>query len=139
MTAVITEKSVRIIIDIPDASSFDWVRACDLWAGRMKNSTQGYVGRSGGNGLGYCWYKVNPKTNVPYDTELGGRDFVLPMPGIDGVDSTDTFAMLFTELDKVKQEVYRLKTSPGKATASDKAELIDRINELQQIAKVVQS
>jgi hypothetical protein len=133
----ITSKSMRIIIDIPDKTDFNWSRAFDLWKSSMPTTTMtGQATRSPENKLGYCWYKVDPKTNIPLCGKITLQE-KLPMPGGTPVTVTLTPEVV-AELTRLHKDIYRietiarrLKANPGSITVSDRAELINDVNILQ--------
>lgn len=148
MTAEITEKSVRIIIDIPNTEGFCWDRACKLWAENFERSKQGFAGRGDARGnahiLGYCWYKVDPATNLPIEHLSGSaEDCCLPMShGNIGELSEEVVKRLEIQLDYLKERVLRLKVNPRGVTDEDKeclmrdtAVLVDRVKQFGQAAK----
>lgn len=138
--AKITDKSVRIIIDIPDVTNFSWDRAHSLWKDNFKSSTVGTASRAATNGLllGYTWYKVNPRTNKFVGKPPAGSTVytnMMPMPDVGNVgiaieDLDAIFADLYKKLNQLETTIYRLKTTndpKATITASDKAELINDV------------
>ena len=145
--AKITKNSVRIIIDIPDVTDFDWDRAHALWKDNFKNSNMGTSSRiaSSGRFLGYFWQKVNPKTNLPLFKPTGSvcYDNMMPMPATGSVTPTiedldAIFADVYKKLNQIETIVYRLKTTNDpnvKITPADKAELINDVAAIRAVVK----
>jgi len=145
--AKITKNSVRIIIDIPDVTGFDWDRAHVLWKDNFKTSDQGTAARDASSGriLGYFWRKVNPRTNLPIAKPVGSTCFnnMMPMPDVGSVgmateDFDAIFADVYKKLDQLETIIYRLKTTNDPKvviTASDKAELINDVTAIRATVK----
>jgi hypothetical protein len=140
--AKITSKSMRIIIDIPDVTDFDWERAHVLWKDNFKSSLMGTAARVGTNGrkLGYCWYKVNPRTNMPLTKPTGitALNNMMPVPGVTQLDTTvlnveleNTFVIFSQRLDVIENIARRLKVTGVNTTMTDRAELLNDIAALR--------
>jgi hypothetical protein len=140
--AKITSKSVRIILDIPDTTDFDWDRAHVLWKDNFKSSLMGTAARAGTNGrkLGYCWYKVNPRTNMPLSIPTGSTALnnMMPVPGVTQLDTAvlnteleSTFAVFSQRLDVIENVARRLKITGVNTTITDRAELLNDITALR--------
>jgi hypothetical protein len=135
--AKITKNSVRIIIDIPDVTNFDWDRAHSLWKENFKESDVGTAARNATNGrmLGYFWCKVNPRTNKPIASRIITTDNMMPMPNAtmsarETEDLDAAFQEFYMKLEQLETTIRRLKTSndPKVAvTASDRSELINDV------------
>jgi len=144
--AKITSKSVRIILDIPDATDFDWVRAHTLWKDNFKDSLMGTAAREATNGrkLGYCWYKVNPRTNVPLTMPTGSTALnnMMPVPGVSQLDAAvlnaefdSIFSNFAQRLDVIENVARRLKITGVNTTVTDRAELLNDIAALRSDVK----
>lgn len=134
--ARITKNSVRIIIDIPDVTDFDWDRAHVLWKDNFRQYNSGTSARHGTNGriLGYFWCKVDPKTNKPISEQIIPTSNWMPMPkgGVIKMSAEvdEMFGELYKKLDHIETTIYRLKTTDDPnvvISSADRSELINDI------------
>jgi hypothetical protein len=123
--AVITENSVRIIIDIPDKRDFNWMKAGGLWQANMKTTNLGF---SSSGSTRYVWYKVDPSTNRPMTTipTNSVKNMMLPFP--DAADNTvaikSIFDNFYERLEAIEKIALRLKVTKSSVTIADRTELI---------------